>query len=118
MESCFAIASFDKNMNYCDDKSFFSIGCYNWQPENGNAKFENKIVNYVDCIKKVIFKKGEYITVVKVLYSVEDTLTKQKNIEVGVQQIKIFTLDKKGHFNKIKDESFEKEYTKNKYWSL
>jgi hypothetical protein len=114
MENCLFIFSINKDNKVIDSEILFcASGGLDRQTD---VLIDGKIINTLKEEKKAIFTDGRYISSYKEFYSLLDTMTNSKVIEVGRQKIIEYQLDKSGQFKKINEDSFEKEYSKVKYW--
>lgn len=114
MENCLFIFSFDKENNRIDSEILFCNG--GGIDRQSDVLINGKIVNTLKEEKKAIFIDNKFISSYKEFYSLLDTVTNSKIKEIGRQKIIEYQIDKSGRFKKTKDNSFEKEYSKIKYW--
>lgn len=114
MENCVFMYSIDKDNKLIDSKILFcETGGLDRQSD---VLINGKIVNTLTQEKKAVFSDNKYVSIDREFFTIRDTLTKETITEIGHQKIIEYQLDKSGRFKITKNDSFEKEYSKVKYW--
>lgn len=114
MENCVFMYSIDKDNKLIDSKILFcETGGLDRQSD---VLINGKIVNTLTQEKKAVFSDNKYVSIDREFFTIRDTLTKETITEIGQQKIIEYQLDKSGRFKITKNDSFEKEYSKVKYW--
>lgn len=112
MENCIFIYSLDKDNKIIDSKILFCMGGgYEFEKD---VLIDGKITNFLRHEKKAAFSANKYISIYREFYSLRES--QSDIIKIGKQMVVEYQLDSLGRFKKTREDSFEKEYSKMKYW--